>query len=311
MTDPVRINPNFAAHVDWNLLRLFVDIVKAGGIGATARRLNKQQPTISAALKRLEDHAGARLLSRGATGIELTTAGRALFLICEDMFEAARMAPHQIAQAVKQVEGLARIQVVSSIISSEFNEAIASLHRRHPAIRIEIRVSPWREVLDALDRGEAEVGVGYVSGVRSTLTYEPLFVETQQLFCARSHRLFGYKYTMLSELREEGFVLTGADEVETITRLRQRHRLGTVVTGLADDIHEAMRLITLGVGIGFLPAMAARDAVQRGELWPLLPDDAAPSYDMFLLARLMPSRDTATQLFLDEITRRLRATPRA
>jgi DNA-binding transcriptional LysR family regulator len=63
MTDSaVRINPNFAARVDWNLLRLFVDIVKAGGIGAAARRLNKQQPTVSAALKRLEDHAGARLL---------------------------------------------------------------------------------------------------------------------------------------------------------------------------------------------------------------------------------------------------------
>lgn len=311
MTDPVRINPNFAAHVDWNLLRLFVEIVKAGGIGATARRLNKQQPTISAALKRLEDHAGARLLNRGASGIELTTAGRALFLICEDMFEAARMAPHQIAQAVKQVEGLARIQVVSSIISAEFNEAIASLHRRHPSIRIEIRVSPWRDVLDALERGEAEVGVGYVSGVRSTLTYEPLFVETQQLYCARSHPLFGYKYTMIGELREEGFVLTGADEVETITRLRQRHRLGTIVTGLADDIHEAMRLITLGVGIGFLPTMAAGEAVKRGELWPLLPDETAPSYEMYLLARLMPSRDTATQLFLDEITRRLRATPRS
>jgi DNA-binding transcriptional LysR family regulator len=307
MTETVRISPNFAAHVDWNLLRLFVDIVKAGGIGAAARRLNRQQPTISAALKRLEDHAGARLLSRGATGIELTTAGRALFLICEDMFEAARMAPHQIAQAVKQVEGLARIQVVSSIISPEFDEAIASLHRRHPSIRIEIRVSPWREVLDAMERGEAELGVGYDSGVRGTLTYEPLFVETQQLYCARSHPLFGYQVNKLSDLREEGFVLTGADEVETITRLRQRYRLGTVINGLAEDIHEAMRLITLGVGIGFLPVMAAQDAVSRGLLWPLLPNDSAPSYEMYLLARLTPSRDTAAQLFLDEIIRRLRA----
>lgn len=310
MSDPVRINPNFAAHVDWNLLRLFVDIVKAGGIGAAARRLNKQQPTISAALKRLEDHAGARLLSRGATGIELTAAGRALLLICEDMFEAARMAPHQIAQAIKQVEGLARIQVVSSIISPEFDEAIASLHRRHPSIRIEIRVSPWREVLDAMERGEAELGVGYDSGVRSMLTYEPLFVETQQLYCARSHPLFGYKVTKISELVEEGFILTGADEVETITRLRQRYRLGSVVNGLAEDIHEAMRLIMLGVGIGFLPTMAAQDAVNRGQLWALLPNDTAPSYEMYLLARHSPSRDTAAQLFLDEIIRRMRATPR-
>ena len=297
--------------MDWNLLRLFVDIVKAGGIGAAARRLNRQQPTISAALKRLEDHAGARLLNRGATGIELTMAGRALYLLCEDMFEAARMAPHQIAQAVKQVEGLARIQVVSSIISPEFDEAIASLHRRHPSVRIEIRVSPWREVLDALERGEAELGVSYDSGVRSTLTYESLFVETQQLYCARAHPLFGYKITQLSELREEGFVLTGADEVETLTRLRQRYRLGTVVNGFAEDIHEAMRLIRLGVGVGFLPTMAAREAVREGQLWPLLPDDSAPSYEMFLLARLAPSRDTAAQLFLDEIIRRLRASPRS
>ena len=311
MTDPVRINPNFAAHVDWNLLRLFADIVKAGGIGAAARRLNKQQPTISAALKRLEDHAGARLLNRGATGIELTSAGRALFLICEDMFEAARMAPHQIAQALKQVEGLARIQVVSSIISEEFDEAIASLHRRHPSIRIEIRVSPWREVLDALERGEAELGVGYDSGVRSSLTYEPLFTETQQLYCSRSHSLFGAKITKIAELREEGFVLTGADEVETITRLRQRYRLGTVINGLAEDIHEAMRLIILGTGIGFLPVMAAGDAVKRGQLWPLLPDDLAPSYAMYLLACRTQLRGTPAQLFLDEIIRRLRAKPRS
>lgn len=165
-------------------------------------------------------------------------------------------------------------------------------------------------MLDALERGEAELGVGYDSGVRSALTYEPLFTETQQLYCARSHPLFGYRITKISELCQEGFVLTGADEVETLTRLRQRYRLGTVISGLAEDIHEAMRLITLGVGIGFLPTMAAGDAVKAGLLWPMLPDDIAPSYEMYLLARLTPSRNTAAQLFLDEIIRRLRAVQR-
>ena len=135
------------------LLRLFVEIVWAGGIGAAARRLNRQQPTISAALKRLEDFAGVQLLHRGASGVEVTTAGKALFLICEDMFEAARMAPHQIAQAMKRVEGPVRIQMISSVICPEFDEAVATFHRRHPSIQIELRVSPWREVLDALERG--------------------------------------------------------------------------------------------------------------------------------------------------------------
>ncbi|MBB3357840.1 MULTISPECIES: LysR family transcriptional regulator [unclassified Novosphingobium] len=305
--DPLLPNPLFATQVDWNLLRLFADIVKAGGIGAAARRLNKQQPTISAALKRLEEHAGARLLHRSASGVELTAAGRALYLLCEDMAQAARAAPHRIAQALQQVEGLARIQVVSSIVSPAFDAAIASLHARHPAIRIEIRVSPWRSVLDVLERGEAELGVGTDSGVRAGLTYEPLFTETQQLYCARSSPLYGTRVATMASLREQGFVLTGQDEVDTITHLRQRYRLGTVVTGLAEDIHEALRLIRLGTGIGFLPTLAAAPAVASGDLWPLLPDDLAPSYPMYLLTRQAPERGTPAQLFLDEITGHLRA----
>jgi DNA-binding transcriptional LysR family regulator len=301
----------FAQRVDWNLLRTFVEIVRAGGIGAAARQLNKQQPSISAALKRLEDHVGATLLHRSATGVEMTAAGKAVMALCEDMLEAARMMPHQVAQATKRVEGIVRIQMVSGIVSVEFDEALASFHRRNPNIHIEIRVSPWRQVLDALERGEVEVGIGYDSAVRASLVYEPLFVERQQLYCARSHPMFGYRVSQLKELAGEAFVLTGADEIEAIAQLRRRYGLGSRPTGLAEDIAEARRLIVSGVGIGFLPIAAVRAEVERGTLWPLLHTDTEPSYDIFLLARSEPSRDTATQLFIDEVFRRIRAQRRS
>ena len=115
----------------------------------------------------------------------------------------------------------------------------------------------------------------------------------------------------LSDLRDVGFVLTGEDELETITRLRQRYGLGTVVNGWAEDVHEAKRLISLGVGIGFLPVLAASDLVARDRLWALLPKDVEPSYDIYLLSRQTATRDTPTQLFLDEILRRLKARPHA
>jgi LysR family transcriptional regulator, transcriptional activator for bauABCD operon len=301
----------FASRVDWNLMRTFVDIVRAGGIGAAARQLNRQQPSISAALKRLEEHVGTTLLRRTATGVEVTAAGKAMLVLCEDMLESARMMPHQIAQATKRVEGIVRIQIVSGLISAEFDEAIASFHRRHPAIHIEIRVSPWRQLLDALEQGEVEIGVGYDSSVRGSLMYEPLLVERQQLYCSRSNPYFGYRASRLHELKDEGFVLTGDDEIELITHLRRRYRLGTKVSGLAEDINEARRLILQGVGIGFLPILAAEADVARGKLWPLLHKDFEPSYDIFLLARLESARDTATQLFWDEVIRRIRAQKRS
>lgn len=307
MSDRSPIDRKFASRVDWNLMRTFIDIVRAGGIGAAARQLNRQQPSISAALKRLEEHVGATLLRRTATGVEMTAAGKAMMALCEDMLESARMVPHQIAQATKRVEGIVRIQVVSGLVSPEFDEAIASFHRRNPAIQIELRVSPWRQVLNALEQGEVEIGVGYDSSVQASLVYEPMLVERQQLYCSRSNPYFGYRVKRLHELKDEGFVLTGEDEIELITHLRRRYRLGTKVSGLAEDINEARRLIIHGVGIGFLPVLGAEDDVAKSRLWPLLPAEFEPSYDIFLLARTEPARDTATQLFWDEVIRRIRA----
>jgi DNA-binding transcriptional LysR family regulator len=296
----------FASRVDWNLMRTFVDIVRAGGIGAAARKLNRQQPSISAALKRLEEHVGTTLLHRSATGVEVTEAGKAILALCEEMLETVQLIPHQVAQATKRVSGMVRIQIMSGIVSSEFDDAIASFHRRHPAIHIEIRVSPWRQVLDALEQGEVEIGVGYDSTVRAGLIYEPLLVERQQLYCSRSNQFFGYRISRPHELKDEDFVLTGNDEIEHITHLRRLYRLGTRATGLSEDINEARRLIVQGVGIGFLPVLAAEDEVKKGKLWPLLHADLEPSYDVFLLARAEPARDTATQLFWDEVIRRVR-----
>ena len=94
------------------------------------------------------------------------------------------------------------------------------------------------------------------------------------------------------------------------TGWRPTHMLGTKVSGLAEDINEARRLIVQGVGIGFLPILAAENEVAKGKLWPLLHADFEPSYDVFLLARSQPARDTATQLFWDEVIRRVRAQQR-
>jgi DNA-binding transcriptional LysR family regulator len=244
-------------------------------------------------------------------GVEMTAAGKAMMALCEDMLEAARMVPHQIAQATRRVEGIVRIQIISGLVSPEFDEAIASFHRRHPAIHIEIRVSPWRGVLDSLEQGEVEIGVGYDSSVRGSLMYEPLLVERQQLYCSRTSPYFGRHITRLGELKDERFVLTGEDEIELITHLRRRYRLGTKIGGVAEDINEARRLILHGVGIGFLPILAAETEAAKGRLWPLLHADFEPKYDIFLLARSEPARDTATQLFWDEVIRRLRAKQRS
>ena len=61
--------------LDWNLLRVFSEIARAGGVSEAARKMGRKQPAVSLALKRLEAHLGAKLCERGPAGFRLTEEG--------------------------------------------------------------------------------------------------------------------------------------------------------------------------------------------------------------------------------------------
>jgi DNA-binding transcriptional LysR family regulator len=296
----------FIRQVDWNLFRQFYEIVQSGSLSAAARRLNLHQPTLSAALKRLEGHLGATLCRRTSQGIELTPAGKALMRLTADMVESVRLAPHLTSQAAKRVEGSLSIRMITYIVCAELDEALASIHRRHPNVEITLEVAPWRDVLEAVTANQCDIGVTYDSGPRPQLRYEPLFRETQQLYCGRSHPLYGQSFREPSSLSQEQFILTHGDEPEALERFRQHYSLGRNTCGHAEDLHEATRLIELGIGVGFLPTIVAKlGGVAR--LWPLLNPSTLPSYFIYLVAPPPARVSTPTQLFLDEMRRRLMA----
>lgn len=298
----------FARHVDWNLFFVFHEIVRCGSISAAARVLNKQQPSVSAALKRLEDHLQTTLCERGSHGIELTPAGRVLHAHCEQMLAQVRAVPHEVEQALGRVEGVITLRTISNVVSPELDAALARFHSSHPAVEIRVDVAPWREVLHSLRAGDAELGIACDDAMSAELRYEPLVREYQQIYCSTRHPRFGSSPCRPSELVPERFVLTGEDEPNELATFRRRYGLGQHGAGCAETLHEVQWLIELGVGIGFLPTTTAQSAVRAGRLWPLLSPELLPNYDVFVITRAHPARNTPTQLLLNAILDETRRT---
>src|SRR5689334_19918927 len=59
-------------------LSYFIEVAQSGNISRAAERLGITQPSLSAAVKRLEDSVGATLFIRGRTGVQLTKSGTEL-----------------------------------------------------------------------------------------------------------------------------------------------------------------------------------------------------------------------------------------
>jgi DNA-binding transcriptional LysR family regulator len=297
----------FSRQVDWNLFLVFHEIVRCGSISAAARALNRQQPSVSGALKRLEDHLEAELCVRGSHGIELTPAGRALHAHCEQLLAHVRSVPHDVAKAVGMVEGVITVRTISNLVSPELDMALTRFHSQHPRVELKLDVAPWRSVVRSLVSGDVELGIACDDAMSAGLRYEPLMRETQQVYCGRQHPRFGLPPVRPSELVNEQFVLTGEDEPSDLTTFRRRHSLGQRIGGFAETLHEVQWLMELGVGIGFLPTVIADAAVSAGKLWPLLPADLLPSYHVYVITRADAARNTPTELLLEAILAETRA----
>ncbi len=275
----------FARNLDWNLVKLFLGIVRSGGISTAARALNKQQPTISAGLKRLEDHVGAPLFVRTARGVALTPAGRSFLKAAEEIEVLISGMPGEVARTSGHLNGLVTVRVISDLISPEFDHAMVAFHQINPEVEIRLDIAPWRDVVLSVKDGSADIGIACDSVISADLSYRPLMREWQQLYCGRGHPAFGQGPLAPEVASDDIFVLTGEDEPAELASFRQRYGLGERTGGSAETLHEVKRLIQIGIGIGFLPTVVAAEGVNAGELWPMLKPDILPTYHVYLITR--------------------------
>jgi len=289
----------FARKVDWNLFQVFYEIARKGGIGAAARSLNRQQPSVSAALQRLENHMGACLCIRTSRGIELTIHGHQLFAACRQMYESVQNMPRAISAASGDISGSVSLRVISNLhLQLKLTEILNSFHRQYPRIEINLDVASWRDVLRSLKNGDVELAIGFEDELDPKYMYLPIVDQVQQLYCGPDHPFYGKPPVSPAQLTAHPFVVTKEEPVPYV-RFRERHGLGQQIGGFADSLQERMWLIQVGMGIGFLPMPIVEASNFASKLWPLLPTREAPVCTLYFMAAASNIRSAPAQLLLD------------
>ena len=89
------IDPAYDGHLletaremlDPTQLRYFVAIARHGNITRASKELSISQPTLTVALKNLEEHLGTTLFLRERTGVTLTQTGEELLRSASELFD--------------------------------------------------------------------------------------------------------------------------------------------------------------------------------------------------------------------------------
>lgn len=299
--------------LDWNLLRTFVVIAEVKSITRAAERLNLKQPSVSNALRRLEDRVGRRLVERDATRFELTEVGRLIYEQSVEVFGSISQLPLLMRGISDDVTGHVMIATASHVVSPLFDRALAEFHRNYPRASITISVSASTEVAKQVRERRASFGICLVSQRDPALDYAMVYREFFGFFCGPQHRLYGKTGLTLDDLRGEPSVSFQTDHISDALRpvalLRSEARLNADVVGVSSSLEEVRRMIIAGLGIGPLPLHVAQRDVADGTLWRLPPYDAPPAIDIFLLTNPDKAMNRAEKALLSGLQALIDETP--
>lgn len=267
---------------------VFCRVVGAGSFTAAAERLGLSKGAVSKAVSRLEANLGVRLLHRTTRRQTLTEAGESFYgraaRVIEELEEAAR----EVGEHADRPRGHLRISAPTFFGAEILSRHIGDFRRRYPEITLEV-VHSNRFVDLVEERFDAAVRIS--APVDSSLVMRKL-AEVPMVFCAAP----GYLERRgcperPEELRgHDCLIYTGsAKPHEWIVFGDGGKRLAVAVDGglHTDDDHTLRQAAIDGCGIVRMPELFLHDAIARGELIQIWPDDTAPPVT---LAVVYPSR---------------------
>jgi DNA-binding transcriptional LysR family regulator len=144
------------SRMNWDDVRIFLAVARAGQILGAARRLELNHATVSRRVAALEDSLKAKLFRRLTTGSELTPAGERFLAVAERMEADMIAARAELAGEGDAVSGTVRIGAPDGFGTAFLAQRLGDLAAQHPDLAIQLVPVPRSF---SLSRREADIAI--------------------------------------------------------------------------------------------------------------------------------------------------------
>ncbi|WP_121640463.1 LysR family transcriptional regulator [Virgibacillus sp. Bac330] len=198
--------------MDIRQVEYFIAVANKQNFTKAASTLHISQPSLSKAIKNLENQLGVTLFYRGGKKIELTDAGAAFLGNAKQFIEAYENLTTEMYDVVQLKKGQIKIGIPPIIGATFFSKLISQYKAAHPSFHIELNEVGSNLIQHGVKEGELDVGLICNLPVEKhhfstiNLLKDPLMVVVQN-----NHPLASKKSVALPDLQDEPFILYQQD----------------------------------------------------------------------------------------------------
>jgi LysR family hydrogen peroxide-inducible transcriptional activator len=245
-------------------LKYVLAVARERHFGRAAEACFVAQPTLSVAIKRLEDELGVILFERGGGELSITPAGERVVERAAHIFELVDGIKDLAAEARDDLCGPLKLGAIYTIAPYLLAELIPELHKQAPQMPLLLEEDYTRVLTEKLKRGELDAMIIATPVEDPALLALPLYEEPFVVAIPINHAWKRKKSVASADLEKESLLLLGSghcfrDQVlQACPALNRSARNGLQKTLESSSLETIRNMVASGMGITVLPCTATR-----------------------------------------------------
>ena len=293
--------------IPYDYYRIFYYVAKYQSLTRAAAALQSNQPNVTRTINALERELQCRLFQRSHRGVSLTPEGEKLFSHVQIMQEQLQAAEAELAGRRSLQSGSISVGASEIALHGLLLPVLRRFRRQYPGVRFQITNHSSPQAVATLRAGLVELAVICTpcDAIVRPLTEIPLCPSQDILVAGPEYAFLAGRVLTLAEVAAQPLVCLGPGSTSYpfYSRLFARQGLTLSPDIQAATADQILPMVRYGLGLGFVPAALARDALEQGEILQLALDQPIPVRSI----SLVKDRSRALSVAAMELERMLRA----
>ena len=254
-------------------LKYIVAVAREKHFGKAAEACHVSQPTLSLAIKKLEEELDVKLFERSATEVAVTPLGEEIVRQAQSVLEQAAEIKEIAKRGKDPLAGPIRLGVIYTIGPYLLPELVREVIRSIPQMPLMLQENLTVRLLEMLRTGEIDCAILAEPFPDAGLAIAPLYDEPFVAAVPASHPLAMKSEVTAEELKNETMLLLGAghcfrDHVLEVCPEFARfanHADGIRKTFEGSSLETIKHMVAAGMGITLVPRLSVPDIRPAGK----------------------------------------------
>ena len=245
-------------------MKIFVTVFQQGSITGAARELHLAQPSVSLAIKELENYYGLRLFERIGRHISPTEGSKEFYNYAIHIVSLFQ----EMEKKMKNWDAVGSIRIGTSItIGTHILPALTRrFQRKYPELRLEAFISKSSDIEQHLLNNSIDIGLIETQPEHPELTFTPFMEDTMCAIVPCHHPLAGQAEISLPQLAEYPFLMrehgsAGREILDAAFALKQ---ISVRPVWESSNTQAIVRGVSEGVGVAVLPYLLVERDIEEG-----------------------------------------------